>query len=245
MSQSEAARTYGVSQGWISRLMTRYAAEGKAAFEARSRAPRTHPTATALTTVELVLQLHKPSRNGSAPNHSSHARSASCRRCWTPSPTSTTTPGRTALCPTGPRRPPPTRPGPKPSPAPTAPATPTTGSATTPSAKPAPSPCASPDSSATSASAEPTPEPTSPCSSKTSTSASSTPPPATSYANSSSTHDATTSPPAGHPDDNPKRNNPNLQSAGSSYSDVLRHHSRCPRQDSNLRFRLPRATRAR
>jgi transposase InsO family protein len=59
MSQSEAARTYGVSQGWISRLMTRYAAEGKAAFEARSRAPRTHPTATALTTVELVLQLRK------------------------------------------------------------------------------------------------------------------------------------------------------------------------------------------
>jgi transposase InsO family protein len=59
MSQSEAARTYGVSQGWISRLMTRYAAEGKAAFEARSRAPRTHPTATALTTVEVVLQLRK------------------------------------------------------------------------------------------------------------------------------------------------------------------------------------------
>ena len=58
-SQSEAARTYGVSQGWISRLMTRYAAEGDAAFEARSRAPRTHPTATAPTTVELVLQLRK------------------------------------------------------------------------------------------------------------------------------------------------------------------------------------------
>ena len=38
-SQSETARTYGVSQGWISRLMTRYHAEGEAAFEPHSRAP--------------------------------------------------------------------------------------------------------------------------------------------------------------------------------------------------------------
>jgi transposase len=28
-SQSEVARTYGVSQGWISRLMTRHRAEGR------------------------------------------------------------------------------------------------------------------------------------------------------------------------------------------------------------------------
>jgi transposase InsO family protein len=58
-SQSEAARTYGVSQGWISRLMTRYQAEGEAAFEPHSRAPNTHPAATAAQTVELVLQLRK------------------------------------------------------------------------------------------------------------------------------------------------------------------------------------------
>ncbi|MEV4709692.1 IS481 family transposase [Actinoplanes sp. NPDC049316] len=58
-SQSEAARTYGVSQGWISRLMARYAAEGEAAFEPRSRAPKTHPTATAPATLELVLGLRK------------------------------------------------------------------------------------------------------------------------------------------------------------------------------------------
>ena len=64
---------------------------------------------------------------------------------------------------------------------------PTTGSATTRSTRPAPSPCASPAVYATSASAEPTPEPTSSCSSKTSTSASSTPPPANSSANSPST----------------------------------------------------------
>lgn len=32
-SQSEVARTYGVSQGWISKLMARYRAEGEQAFE--------------------------------------------------------------------------------------------------------------------------------------------------------------------------------------------------------------------
>ena len=58
-SQSEVARTYGVSQGWISRLMTRYRTEGEAAFEPRSRAPRTSPSATAAPTVDLVLELRK------------------------------------------------------------------------------------------------------------------------------------------------------------------------------------------
>src|SRR3954469_3624852 len=58
-SQSEVARTYGVSQGWISRLMTRYRAQGEAAFEPRSRAPNTRPAATAPLTVELVLRLRK------------------------------------------------------------------------------------------------------------------------------------------------------------------------------------------
>ena len=45
-SQSEVARTYGVSQGWISRLLARYRAEGDAAFEPRSRAPGSRPGAT-------------------------------------------------------------------------------------------------------------------------------------------------------------------------------------------------------
>jgi transposase InsO family protein len=58
-SQSEVARTYGASQGWISRLMARYEAEGEAAFEPRSRAPKTSPAATAPATVELVLALRK------------------------------------------------------------------------------------------------------------------------------------------------------------------------------------------
>jgi transposase len=58
-SQSQVARTYGVSQGWISRLMARYRLEGQAAFQARSRAPGTSPGATPTATVELVLRLRK------------------------------------------------------------------------------------------------------------------------------------------------------------------------------------------
>jgi transposase InsO family protein len=58
-SQSEVARTYGVSQSWISRLMARYAVEGEAAFEPRSRRPGTSPQATPPDTVELVLRLRR------------------------------------------------------------------------------------------------------------------------------------------------------------------------------------------
>jgi transposase InsO family protein len=58
-SQSEVARAYGVSQGWISRLMARHRAEGEAAFEPLSRAPKSSPGATAWATVELVLLLRK------------------------------------------------------------------------------------------------------------------------------------------------------------------------------------------
>jgi transposase InsO family protein len=58
-SQSQVARSYGVSQGWISRLMARYRLEGQAAFEPRSRAPGTSPGATPTAAVELVLRLRK------------------------------------------------------------------------------------------------------------------------------------------------------------------------------------------
>jgi transposase InsO family protein len=58
-SQSEVGRSYGVSQSWISRLMARYAVEGPAAFEPRSRRPHTSPRATPPATVELVLRLRK------------------------------------------------------------------------------------------------------------------------------------------------------------------------------------------
>lgn len=58
-SQSEVARTYGVSQGWISKLMARYRREGDAAFEPLSRAPASSPGSTPPQTVELVLRLRK------------------------------------------------------------------------------------------------------------------------------------------------------------------------------------------
>jgi transposase InsO family protein len=58
-SQSAVARAYGVSQGWISRLMARYRAEGEAAFEPLSRAPRSSPGSTPDRTVEQVLRLRK------------------------------------------------------------------------------------------------------------------------------------------------------------------------------------------
>jgi transposase InsO family protein len=58
-SQSEVARTYGVSQGWVSKLMARYRLEGEAAFEPLSRAPASSPGATPRETVELILRLRE------------------------------------------------------------------------------------------------------------------------------------------------------------------------------------------
>lgn len=59
-SQSQVAATYGVSQGWVSRLMARYREDqGEAAFEQRSRAPHRSPGATPAQTVEVILRLRK------------------------------------------------------------------------------------------------------------------------------------------------------------------------------------------
>jgi transposase len=55
----EVAARYGLHRSWVYRLKARYEAEGEAAFEPRSRRPRTSPTATAAETVELVLALRK------------------------------------------------------------------------------------------------------------------------------------------------------------------------------------------
>ena len=71
-SQSEVARTYGVSQGWISRLMARYRAEGEAAFEPRSRAPKSSPGATPPADRRAGAAAAQAARRG---------------RVWTPAPT--------------------------------------------------------------------------------------------------------------------------------------------------------------
>jgi hypothetical protein len=79
-SQSEVARTYGASQGWISRLMARYRESGDAAFEPLSRAPKTTPGATDRASVQLVVELR-----------SKFARS--CRLASAPSPQDHSVPG--------------------------------------------------------------------------------------------------------------------------------------------------------
>ena len=58
-TQTEVARTYGVTQGWVSKLVARYRAEGEAAFEPRSRRPAGSPTATQPAIVEQIVELRK------------------------------------------------------------------------------------------------------------------------------------------------------------------------------------------
>lgn len=58
-SPSEVARSYGVARSWVYALVARYHAEGEAAFEPRSRQPRTRPDATPAATIELILELRR------------------------------------------------------------------------------------------------------------------------------------------------------------------------------------------
>lgn len=58
-SQAETARAYGVSKGWVSKLIAPYRAEGNVAFEPRSRRPRSSPTATSPEAVELIVATRK------------------------------------------------------------------------------------------------------------------------------------------------------------------------------------------
>jgi transposase InsO family protein len=56
---SEVAKSYGVARSWVYTLLARYRAEGEAAFEPRSRRPKTSPGVTAPGTVELITRLRK------------------------------------------------------------------------------------------------------------------------------------------------------------------------------------------
>jgi transposase InsO family protein len=58
-SQGEVARAYGVSQGWVSRLVARYRADGETAFGPRPRRPRTSPAAIADSAVDLIVAVRK------------------------------------------------------------------------------------------------------------------------------------------------------------------------------------------
>ena len=56
---SEVAAAYGVSRSWIYELLARYRAEGEAAFEPRSKRPKSSPRAIPDTTVALIIGLRK------------------------------------------------------------------------------------------------------------------------------------------------------------------------------------------
>ena len=56
-SQAEVARAYGVSAGWVSKLVARYRTEGDVAFEPRSRRPKTSPSALSPSVVERIIEL--------------------------------------------------------------------------------------------------------------------------------------------------------------------------------------------
>jgi transposase len=58
-SQREVARAYGVSQGWVSKLVARYRAEGQAASGPRSRRPENAPQAIPEQVADLIIELRK------------------------------------------------------------------------------------------------------------------------------------------------------------------------------------------
>jgi transposase InsO family protein len=58
-TQAEVARAYGVSPGWVSKLIARYRTDGETAFEPRSRRPKTSPRALPAAIVERIVELRK------------------------------------------------------------------------------------------------------------------------------------------------------------------------------------------
>lgn len=59
LSQADVARLYGVSRGWVSKLVARYRADGDAAFEPASRRPKSSSNATPTDTIELIVELRR------------------------------------------------------------------------------------------------------------------------------------------------------------------------------------------
>ena len=58
-SPAEVSARYGVHRAWVYKLKARYEAEGDAAFEPRSRRPKTSPTALAPELVERIVRLRQ------------------------------------------------------------------------------------------------------------------------------------------------------------------------------------------
>jgi transposase InsO family protein len=58
-SKAEVARSYGLSRRWVQKLCLRYGEEGEAAFEARSRRPRSTPNQTSDAVEDEIVALRK------------------------------------------------------------------------------------------------------------------------------------------------------------------------------------------
>ena len=56
---AEVAARYGVDRSWVYKLKARYQTDGEAAFEPRSRRPKTSPTAIPPATVALIVELRQ------------------------------------------------------------------------------------------------------------------------------------------------------------------------------------------
>jgi len=56
---NEVAKSYGVARSWVCKLLARYQAEGEAAFEPRSRRPKTSPSAISDDAADLIIRLRK------------------------------------------------------------------------------------------------------------------------------------------------------------------------------------------
>ncbi len=57
VSQAEAARRYGVSRSWVSKLVARYRTHGETAFRSTSKRPHSNPNQTPQTTVQQIIGL--------------------------------------------------------------------------------------------------------------------------------------------------------------------------------------------
>src|SRR4029077_2929021 len=58
-SKSEVARDYDVSRQWVHQLVTRYATDGAAAFQPRSRRPHTNGRAVGPEVEDRIVRLRK------------------------------------------------------------------------------------------------------------------------------------------------------------------------------------------
>ncbi|PRZ18571.1 helix-turn-helix domain-containing protein, partial [Nesterenkonia sandarakina] len=59
MTQAQAARAYGVSRSWVSKLLRQWAREGDDAFYPGSRRPRSHPAQTPPAVVTSIKDLRR------------------------------------------------------------------------------------------------------------------------------------------------------------------------------------------